>query len=135
MRLVTRSRRSPLEKQLDRAQRRRAAAGTFAENFPLVERIRLELHPMDPGVASPVRQLHELFPPAASVLVFNCPHGDCDGFFDLTDAVDGVLRAGAAEGAGAEECRGTRPAPGVTRRPCRLKLGYRFTVTYRAKTG
>lgn len=134
MRMAPRPGRSSLEQRRDDARRRRAAAGTFAESFPEVERLRLELNFVESEGPSPVRQLHELFPAAAAVLEFSCPHGDCDGLFDITERVANLLREGASAGAGVFECRGARSAPGMTRRSCTLQLGYRLVVTYRAMT-
>lgn len=129
--LLPRPGRSPLEQRRDSARRRRAAAGTFAQSFPNVERLRLALDFVESKGPNPVRQLHELFPPAAAVLEFSCPYGDCDGCFDITDTVTRMLSKGASVGSGVFVCQGSRPAPHLGRRSCTLQLRYRIAVTYR----
>jgi hypothetical protein len=83
--------------------------------FPEVERLRIELAFSDPSANSPQPspQLHTLYPAALAFFRFACPCADCDGDFDLTEAVTALIastpgRKRAASIGGHLFCHGTR---------------------------
>jgi hypothetical protein len=131
MRLTSRPAQTPLEQRRELARRRRAGAESLGQAFPDVERIRIKLTFEDPADASPAPQTHDLFPPATLVLEFPCPHGDCDGSFDLTDVAVGLLAGGTTVAKGESSCRGSRSAPQMGRKPCALGLRYHIAAIYR----
>jgi hypothetical protein len=62
--------------------------------FPNIEQLRIELLFGDPEthLPPPSPQLRTLFPAAPAFFRFACPCADCDGDFDLTDAVTTMMR-------------------------------------------
>lgn len=133
MRLVARSGQSLLEQRREQSRRNRAAAGTLGEQFPDVERVRIELSfPVESGPA-PVRQLHVIYPPAPAYFDFACPYGDCDGGFDLTRIAASLMKQSSAFGEGTLQCSGSRI--GMTRAPCTLHAHYRIATEFGAKAG
>jgi len=77
------------------SERQRAA--TLRKLFPGIEQLRIELVFNDPNARtpSPSPQLHTLFSAASAFFRFACPCADCDGDFDLTDAVTSLLTSSA----------------------------------------
>ena len=72
-------------------------AASLRELFPEIEQLRIELVFNDPNgrSAPPSPQLHTLFSAASAFFRFACPCADCDGDFDLTEAVTGLIRSSA----------------------------------------
>ena len=132
MRLTTPSTRSLLEQRRELSRRKRIAAGTLANAFPQLSHLRIQLSFRDSSDRPPTRQVHELFPPAPAFFEFPCPHGDCDGAFDLGVAVSSLLAADAPRVEGAIECPGFRTAPAAGRRPCDLEVRFLVTALYEA---
>lgn len=133
MRIVSRTTRSALEQRREDSLRRRAAAGTIRDAFPHVDVVRVELRFGTEGVSVPSAQLHTLHAPAAASFEFSCPHGDCDGYYDLNDVVQLLLKSSGNHAEGGLACGGTRAHGGAARRPCRLQLTYRVSVLYRLR--
>ena len=131
MRLTSRPAQTPLEQRRERDRRRRASAGSLAQAFPDVEQIRITLNFVEPHGAGPPAQKHSFFPPATMVMEFPCPHGDCDGTFDLTDVAIELLSGESAVARGATDCRGTRSAPRAGRQACVLRLRYYIAAVRR----
>lgn len=132
MRLTTPSTRSLLEQRREQSRRKRIAAGTLANAFPQLSHLRIQLSFRDSSDRPPTRQVHELFPPAPAFFEFPCPHGDCDGAFDLSVSVSSLLAGDASRTEGAIECPGFRTAPAASRRPCDLEVRFVVTATYEA---
>jgi hypothetical protein len=93
----------------------RMRAAPVHKLFPRVEQLRIELVFHDPmnRLPSPSPQSHTLYSAASAFFRFACPCADCDGDFDLTDAVTalvstGVPREGSAHSSGCLGCQGTR---------------------------
>lgn len=65
--------------------------------FPEVQQLRIELFFSDSNthLPQPSPQLHTLFAAAPAFFRFSCPCADCDGTFDLTDAVTTVIASPA----------------------------------------
>lgn len=83
--------------------------------FPEIERLRIELVFSDPKGHSPrpSSQVHMLFAAAPAFFRFACPCADCDGDFDLTEAVTALItgpaaRKPAASFTGHLSCSGVR---------------------------
>lgn len=133
MRLVARTGQSLLEQRRELSRRKRAAAGTLGSEFPTVERVRIELSfPVSSG-PQPVRQLHDMYPPAPAYFEFVCPYGDCDGSFDLTRIAASLLKDSVAHAEGTLQCSGCRI--GAARLPCKLRVHYQIVAEYRPEAG
>jgi len=85
------------------------------ELFPQIERLRIELIFDDPNARSPPpsAQLHTLYAAAPAFFRFACPCADCDGDFDLTEAVTTLITGAAGRKrsvslGGDLACRGVR---------------------------
>src|SRR5579862_8007944 len=93
----------PVTRQVraDQLRRARAAARVMRTAFPEVEQLRIELSFEDQSSVSPTAQAHVLYPPAPAFFTYLCPYSDCDGQFELEDAVHKAIgaRAHAAHGA------------------------------------
>jgi hypothetical protein len=133
VRIVSRTTRSMQERRREETQRRRAAAGTLQNAFPHVDQVRIELTFHATAGPVPAAQVHVLHPAAPASFEFACPHGDCDGNFDLEGATAALLKASQNQAAGSQNCRGTRAQGGMVRRPCSLRLDYRISALYRLK--
>jgi hypothetical protein len=131
MRLTSRPARTPLEQRRERDRLRRATAGPLAQAFPDVEQLGITLNFVQPSGPSPPPQKHRFFPPATMILEFPCPHGDCDGLFDLTGVAVELLSATLAVVKGVTNCLGSRTAPHAGRQPCVLSLRYHIAAIYR----
>jgi hypothetical protein len=122
---------SPSQLHRQRWLRERAAAQTLRGAFPDVERIRVDLKFEEAGAPPPGAQSHALHPPARAFFEFLCPHVDCDGGFDLGSAAISVLTRASTRAAGTLDCKGTRPAAGMTKQPCGVRVQYTILAHYR----
>ena len=113
-------------------RRARAAAQPLRAAFPAVQALRLELKFEGPVSNVPATQAHVLYPPAAAFFEFACPYADCDGRFDLTQAVESTLRRSGHQAHGVLECSGLRVRQRGAREPCGLRLEYQIQTTYQA---
>jgi hypothetical protein len=129
MRLAARNPAERRQERLDRRRRDRAAAPALRVPYPGVERLRLELH--FAGVRNaPASQSHELHPPARAFFEFPCPYADCDGQFDLNNAVNAALSCGKHQAQGELQCTGMRVHASASKQPCELRLIYKITAHY-----
>jgi len=92
--------------------------------------VRIELSFEDRGSPSPTAQLHTLYPPARAFFTYPCPHSDCDGEFELADAVRAAVCAGTLSAQGSLSCTGVRPSDKGSKRACELRLAYTITARY-----
>ncbi len=90
-------------------------AATLSKLFPHVEQLRIELVFNDPQGRSPrpSPQMRTLYAAAPAFFRFACPCADCDGDFDLTDAVTALIKNAAARARSASldgrlSCHGMR---------------------------
>lgn len=127
---VTLSNAAARQERIERLRRNRAAAVALRVAFPAVQHLRIELKFESSSTKAPTLQSHVLHPPAQAFFDFPCPYADCDGHFDLTDAVNVALADPAHHGAGVLECPGLRPRDWASKRPCQLQLIYNVTATY-----
>jgi hypothetical protein len=68
-------------------------AATLHQLFPQIGQLRIELTFDDPNgrIPPPSSQAHTLFAAAPAFFRFACPCADCDGDFDLTEAVTSLV--------------------------------------------
>jgi hypothetical protein len=90
-------------------------AAALSKVFPEIEQLRIELVFNDPNGRSqpPSPQLRTLYSAAPAFFRFACPCADCDGDFDLTDAVTTLISSGAGRARASSidghlSCRGVR---------------------------
>jgi hypothetical protein len=105
----------------------RAQSAAMRKAFPQIEQLRIELAFGDTRSVPPSPQVHTLYPAAAAFFRFACPCADCDGDFDLTDAITALAKSGIVTSRGQLICGGTRrdrPPGGAA---CSVRLDYRLT--------
>jgi hypothetical protein len=128
MRLTAPSSRSTVDQRREQSRRRRVGAGTLAVSFPDLAQLRIQLKFEDASDRPPTGQVHDLYPSAPAFFEFACPYGDCDGIFDLREAVASMFAAAAHQGSGAMACPGCRTGPAVARQPCGLRAVYTISA-------
>ena len=119
---------------MDQLRRDRATAQVLRTAFPALQHLRIELRFQGPASSVPTAQSHELYPPARAFFEYRCPYSDCDGQFDLGDAVKAALANATHRAHGVLECRGSRGGDPTLQRPCLLRLLYEVTATYRQQS-
>lgn len=115
--------------RMDQLRRDRAAAQVLSTVFPRLQHLRIELSFRKPSSGAPTPQSHVLYPPARAFFEYRCPYADCDGQFDLGDAVKEALKDATHHAQGVLECRGSRGHDPASRRPCMLQVIYEVTAT------
>ena len=105
----------------------RARSAVMRKVFPQIEQLRIELAFGDTRSLSPSPQMHTLYPAAAAFFRFACPCADCDGDFDLTDAVTALAKSGMPTSRGQLVCDGTRRDHPVGGKACPVCMDYRLT--------
>jgi len=111
--------------------RARSQAAAIRRVFPQVRQLRIELTFSDSRAHTPSPQVHTLYPAAPAFFRFACPCADCDGYFDLTAALDAQLGGLAnvrARAQGSMRCEGKR-SYGSAGSECSVLLQYRITVS------
>lgn len=116
--------------QRERMRRDRAAARAVGVAFPAVQQLRLELEFSGACASAPAWQAHVLHPSARAFFEFQCPYGDCDGRFDLTNAVNAALASPEHRTMGTLECTGLRARDYLSKQTCALHLRYAIHVMY-----
>jgi hypothetical protein len=109
-------------------RRDRDLAPLLRAMFPKLQHLQIELRFAGPGSNVPAAQTHRLYPPARAFFEYRCPHSDCDGRFQLDDAVRIAVRDTAHRAEGLIECTGFRGQVPSARRPCLLQLNYHVTA-------
>lgn len=107
----------------EKQRRARAAAPTLQVRFPGLAMLQLEFRFSDEGGFPPSAQSNVLHPPANAYFSFACPYGDCDGEFDLAEAVKSAIKSRESSSSGEHQCTGTRRGGS----PCKLRLAYTIT--------
>ena len=120
--------------RMDQLRRNRSTAQALRAAFPSVDRLRIELRFEGPFTNTPTAQCHMLYPPAPAFFGYPCPYADCDGHFDLGEAVRAAVADGSKVSAGMLECRGSRARDHAWKQPCLLQLIYEITATCHEKT-
>jgi hypothetical protein len=116
--------------RMDQLRRDRATAQVLRTAFPALQHLRIELKFQAPASSVPAPQSHVLYPPARAFFEYRCPYSDCDGRFDLGDAVKAAMARATHRAHGVLECCGSRGLEPASRRPCLLQLLYEVTATY-----
>lgn len=114
----------------------RMRAATVQQQFPEVAQLRIDLDFSESRGRSlpPSAQLHTLYGAAAAFFRFQCPCADCDGDFDLTEPVTGLIKSGtgskqSGSRTGQYGCQGVqfRSHPALEA-PCPMQLKYRLRI-------
>jgi hypothetical protein len=121
---------SARQQRHDRLRRDRAAAQAIRSAYPTIVTLRLELHFEGSEARVPADQVHVMHPPARAFFEFPCPYADCDGQFNLSDAVGAALASTKKSAAGVLECIGLRAKDHAGRQSCKLHLHYTITPEY-----
>jgi hypothetical protein len=129
MRLAPLSAAAARQERADRLRRDRAAALALRTAFPAVQQLRLEFNFEGTSASTPAAQSHVLHPPARAFFTYPCPYADCDGQFDLTEAVSTALAGPSRQADGVVECLGVRARDGASKQPCLLRLAYTIIAT------
>jgi hypothetical protein len=122
------------QQRAEQLRRDRAASQSLRVAFPAVQQLRLELKFVGTTANAPGSQSHVLHPPARAFFTFPCPYANCDGQYDLTDAVNAALDHPSHRAEGMLECRGLRAQKYDSKQPCQLHLFYTVTATPPGKT-
>jgi hypothetical protein len=120
------------QERTDRLRRDRAASRALRVAYPALQQLRLELTFDSPSSNTPAAQSHVLHPAARAFFEFSCPYADCDGVFDLTNAVNTALADEGGKARGVLDCSGNRPQRQSSRRPCNLHLTYAIAAIYQS---
>jgi hypothetical protein len=134
MRLARANPTATREGRIEQLRRDRASAPTLRATFPTIDQLRIELKFAGPSANTPATQLHLLYPPARAFFGYPCPYSDCDGHFDLGDAIKGALAHKSNVSTGVLECGGLRARDYASKQPCLLQIHYEVTATYHKKT-
>ena len=100
--------------------------------FPDIEQLRIELlfHDPETHLPPPSPQLRTLYPAAPAFFRFACPCADCDGDFDLTDAVATLMTNSGGRATsfpGQLSCRGVRFRDhALHQSPCSMQLSFKL---------
>jgi hypothetical protein len=130
MRLAASRNLDPRQQRADQLRRDRAASQSVRVAFPAIQELRLELKFVGTNSNAPGSQSHVLHPPARAFFTFPCPYANCDGQYDLTEAVTAALEDPAHRAEGMLECRGLRAQKYDSKQPCQLHLLYTVTATH-----
>ena len=114
----------------DRLRKDRAAAQALSAAYPSIATLGLELHFDGPDARVPTDQTHVMHPPARAFFEFPCPYADCDGHFNLSDAVHSALATSRKAATGMLECSGARVKDHTGRQACKLRLHYKINPKY-----
>jgi hypothetical protein len=116
----------------DQLIRERVRAAQLRQSFPQIEQLRIELTFNDARGRAHSPQVHILYPAARAFFRFACTCNDCDGDYDLGNAVAALFKntaRGTRVARGSLVCDGTRrdlPRDGST---CSIRIDYQLTST------
>jgi hypothetical protein len=133
MSVLRRRKTSPADRRREQLRQARVDAPTLRQFLPAAAQVWVELtFDMDARLA-PAPRLFTVYPPAQAHFVYACPFGDCDGTYDLNEAVFAVLRAGTCEATGVLHCMGRKARRSGLGLRCGLGVAYAVTVRYGAE--
>jgi len=135
MKIATRKSAQGTLPKRDQLMSERQRAASLRTLFPEIEQLRIELIFSDPTARSapPSPQLHTLFSAASAYFRFACPCADCDGDFDLTEAVTTLVTNSAGRGRatlfrGHLSCHGMRfPGHALHQSGCSMQLSFELS--------
>jgi hypothetical protein len=116
----------------ERLMTERTRSAPLRDVFPDVDQLRIELVFNDASAYTPSPQLHTLYPAASAFFRFACPCADCDGDFDLTEAVASLIESTAgrrridASSSGRMHCQGVRLRDSAGQKECLMQLSFRL---------
>jgi hypothetical protein len=119
----------PHQQRMDQWRRDRAAAASLRMAFPAIQQLRVEFEFAGSNANAPGSQSHVLHPPARAFFTYPCPYANCDGQFDLSQAVSAALDNPLLRAEGILECAGRRALKLDLRHPCQLRLLYTVIAT------
>jgi hypothetical protein len=127
MRIQTHKKAAAAPSREDRLREGRASAPTLRTVLPNAASVHVELRfiPETAPLAAP--QGFRLYPSARAFFVYPCPHGDCDGLYDLQAEAQRILSHEETSVSGIVECPGVRSRNGLQRQPCGLHMSYSIT--------
>ncbi|HYL69892.1 MAG TPA: hypothetical protein VEY89_01145 [Candidatus Dormibacteraeota bacterium] len=135
MRIAARKSVSSATQRREQLVNERLRAPRLRNQFPDIERLRIELVFNDPEgrSPSPSPQLHALHAAASAFFRFPCPCADCDGDFDLTYLVTTLMTrtTGAKRAAslgGHLSCNGVRFRDHAVNRTCPMQLNFQLNA-------
>lgn len=108
MKLASASPAAAREAQRERRRRGRLAAPALRTRYPQLGSLQLDFDFSDRSAFLPSPQVTVFHPPAPAYFCFACPYSDCNGEFDLTQAVDLAVSSAAPQSTGQLRCAGTR---------------------------
>jgi hypothetical protein len=114
----------------------RTRSAPMRQAFPEVGQLSIELNFNDLSARTPSPQVHTLFPAAPAFFRFACPCTDCDGDFDLTEAIKALLQSAAwrkrtgASSTNSLACQGVRMRDRIGSRPCSMQLQFNIAATH-----
>lgn len=128
MRIQTRRKAPTNLSRDDKLREGRASAQTLRAAAPqaAVVEVRLRFLPSAGPLAAP--QSFFLYPAARAYFSYPCPHGDCDGIYDLGIEARRVLSGEKTSLTGVLECGGTRSCEGLQRQHCGLHVNYSISA-------
>jgi hypothetical protein len=129
MKLAELSTAAARQERADRLRRDRAAALALRTAFPAVQQLHLELKFQGTSENTPAAQSHILHPPARAYFTYPCPYADCNGQFDLAEAVRAAMVGPPYRAEGVLECSGVRARDHSSKQPCLLRLVYTVAAT------
>jgi hypothetical protein len=130
MKLVRRRRATSADIRLDQLRQARAAAPTLRQFLPDAAQVWVELaFDADIRLAQAAR-VFTIYPSAQAHFVYSCPFGDCDGTFDLNEAVFAMLRTHTCQSRGALQCVGHKARRADPGPRCGLGMAYAVAVSY-----
>lgn len=116
----------------DELRRSRAEAPTLRQSMPAATQVWVGLEFAGISPPAPAARAYTVYPAAQAHFVYACPHGNCDGNYDLNDAINGLLQAGGCNTAGTLSCTGHRSLQ-LSRTPCGLDVRYTVAISYLAQ--
>jgi hypothetical protein len=132
MKLAMTSPAAERQERRDRLRRDSAAALALREVFPAVQQLQLELMFQATGSVTPATQSHTLHPAARAFFKFPCCYADCDGYFDLSAAIDAAVKDPAHRAIGTLACSGKRAVRVGEKEACQLQLNYTVVAVCQA---
>jgi hypothetical protein len=115
----------------------RTRAAALRDIYPELGQLGIELVFDDRIAPKPSPQLRTLYPAAPAFFRFPCPCTDCDGDFDLTAAVAGLVEKSsgrkptAMSASGTLTCVGVRLRDRADNRVCTMAVTYKLVASPR----
>jgi len=130
MTLLRHRKATPAELRREQLRQARIDAPTLRQFLPAAAQVWVEL--MFDADTRPAQapRLFTVYPPAQAHFVYACPFGDCDGTYDLNEAVLGMLRARICQTTGVLHCDGHRARRSGSGPRCGLHVAYAVDVRY-----